>query len=50
MIICSRDRPAGLIECLRTLQQISYAPMEIIVVDNAPSDDATRQAVTDLAA
>ncbi len=49
VIICSRDRPAGLLECLRTLQQISYAPMEIIVVDNAPSDDATRQAVTELA-
>lgn len=48
VIICSRDRPAGLIECLRTLQQISYSPLEIIVVDNAPSDDATQQAVTEL--
>jgi glycosyltransferase involved in cell wall biosynthesis len=48
VIICSRDRPAGLLECLRTLQRVDYEPLEIIVVDNAPSDDATKHAVATL--
>jgi GT2 family glycosyltransferase len=45
IIICTRDRTTGLRECLRTLQQVAYDPVEIVVVDNAPSSDATRQAV-----
>jgi GT2 family glycosyltransferase len=49
IIVCTRDRTEGLRECLRTLQQVSYDPVEIIVVDNAPSGSATREAVTELA-
>jgi glycosyltransferase involved in cell wall biosynthesis len=46
IIVCTRDRTEGLQECLRTLQQVAYDPIEIIVVDNAPSGNATREAVT----
>jgi GT2 family glycosyltransferase len=49
IIICTRDRTKGLRECLRTLQQVTYDLIEIIVVDNAPSGDATREVVTALA-
>ena len=49
IIVCTRDRTEGLRECLRTLQQVTYDPIEIIVVDNAPSGNATREAVTALA-
>jgi glycosyltransferase involved in cell wall biosynthesis len=49
IIVCTRDRTKGLQECLRTLQQVSYDPIDIIVVDNAPSRSTTREAVTALA-
>jgi GT2 family glycosyltransferase len=49
IVVCTRDRTAGLRNCLSTLQRVSYDPVEIIVVDNAPSDTATRQAVAALA-
>jgi glycosyltransferase involved in cell wall biosynthesis len=49
IIVCTRDRTKGLRECLRTLQQVTYDPIEIIVVDNAPSVNTTKEAVTALA-
>ena len=49
IIVCTRDRTEGLRECLRTLQQVTYDPLEIIVVDNGPSENTTREAVTALA-
>lgn len=49
IIVCTRDRTKGLQECLRALQQVTYDPIEIIVVDNAPSGSTTREAVTALA-
>ena len=48
VIICSRDRAAGLAESVRTVQRCGYAPLEILVVDNAPSSDETRRVVTAL--
>jgi GT2 family glycosyltransferase len=45
IIVCTRDRPAILRECLEALQKVTYDPVEILVVDNAPTDDATRQVV-----
>lgn len=45
VIVCTRDRPAQLAKCLRYLLQLSEAPEEILVVDNAPTSDATRQVV-----
>jgi O-antigen biosynthesis protein len=49
IVVCTRDRATALQECLATLQRVTYHPIEIIVVDNAPSGDASRQAVTALA-
>ena len=47
--ICTKDRPEGLVRCLRSLREMECppgaAPVEVIVVDNAPSDGRTRAAV-----
>ena len=40
--VCTRDRPDALARCLDSLDQLEYAAFEILVVDNAPSSDATR--------
>ncbi|MBW4681909.1 MAG: glycosyltransferase [Microcoleus vaginatus WJT46-NPBG5] len=50
VIICTRDRPDQLVKCLFALQNLSTPPQEIIVVDNAPSSDATRQLVAEMPA
>lgn len=42
VIVCTRDRPGPLAWCLRSLHELSPAPQEIVVVDNAPPDDRTR--------
>lgn len=47
--IPTRNRAALLRDCLQTLMQVSYAPLEILVVDNAPSDQSTRDLVVELA-
>jgi GT2 family glycosyltransferase len=43
IVICTRNRPEQLARCLQSLQNLSQQPHEIIVVDNAPVDDATMQ-------
>lgn len=48
VVVCTRNRPAQLIRCLRSLQQLSPPPSEILVIDNAPSSDATRQLVAQM--
>jgi glycosyltransferase involved in cell wall biosynthesis len=45
VVVCTRNRPEYLAKCLRSLQNLSPPPQQIIVVDNAPNDDATRQLV-----
>jgi GT2 family glycosyltransferase len=37
-------------DCLTALQKVSYDPIEFIVVDNAPSDEATRDVVAEFSA
>ena len=49
VIICTRDRTKGLRQSLRSIQQVNYEPLEILVVDNAPTRDDTRELVTALA-
>lgn len=44
VVLCTRDRPDQLEECLRSLMAVRPRPFEVIVVDNAPSDDRTRSA------
>jgi GT2 family glycosyltransferase len=50
VVVCSRNRPAPLRDCLTALLQVSYDPIEFIVVDNAPSDEATRTIVAEFSA
>ncbi|WP_374977592.1 glycosyltransferase family 2 protein [Microbacterium trichothecenolyticum] len=42
VVVCTRDRGALLRESLGAIRGIDYPLMEIVVVDNAPSDDMTR--------
>ncbi len=42
--VCSRDRPEGLEQTLKSLQALDHE-CEILVVDNAPSSDATERLV-----
>jgi GT2 family glycosyltransferase len=49
IVVCTRDRPDVLQECLRELVLVKYAPLEILVVDNAPTRDITKKVVSELA-
>ncbi len=46
IVVATRDRPASLRICLRSLIELDYPDFEIVVVDNAPSSDETRRLVT----
>lgn len=48
VVVCTRNRSAQLATCLQSLLSLQYPFFEIIVVDNAPSDDATAQLVAHL--
>jgi len=50
VVVCTRDRPRHLTECLRGLQAVDYANIEILIVDNAPTSGATRNLVSEQAA
>ena len=41
--VCTRDRPELLATCLASLVASGAAPGDILVVDNAPSDDRSRE-------
>jgi GT2 family glycosyltransferase len=43
--VCTRNRPDDLARCLQALDCLTPPPAEIIVVDNAPSDNRTQQVV-----
>jgi O-antigen biosynthesis protein len=47
VVVCSRDRAGDLARCLESLNQLDYGPLDILVVDNAPSHDATERLVRD---
>ena len=49
VLVCTRNRPSLLRDCLRTLQRLSFEPFEVLVVDNAPSDSESRAIVTEMA-
>ena len=42
--VCTRGRPVELERCLTALRAVTYPNCEFIIVDNAPTDDATRTA------
>ena len=45
VVIATRDRPDSLLKCLDSLLLQTYSAMNIIVVDNAPSSNATADLV-----
>ncbi len=49
VVVATRDRPQLLQECLDSIFAGTLAPQQVIVVDNAPSDDRTKLVVTRLA-
>jgi O-antigen biosynthesis protein len=44
--ICTRDRTEGLRSCLDALNRLDYPNLDIVIIDNAPSSDATQTLVT----
>jgi len=50
VVICTRNRTAGLETVLRTFQRVDCELLEVLVVDNAPSGPATRELVAGLVA
>jgi GT2 family glycosyltransferase len=45
VVLCTRDRPEGAVTTVRTILAMEYPQLELIVVDNAPTSDATKNAV-----
>jgi len=45
VVLCTRDRTDLVLTALDGLTSLRYPSFEIVVVDNAPSSDATRDAV-----
>jgi GT2 family glycosyltransferase len=45
VVVCTRNRPDSVLVTLRGLADLRYAPFEVVLVDNAPSSDATKDAV-----
>jgi len=43
--VCTRDRTDNLTLCLDALNQLDYPNLDILIVDNAPSDDAIERLV-----
>ena len=43
--VCTRDRTADLAICLRALSNLNYPELDILIVDNAPSTDATERLI-----
>ena len=46
LVICTRNRTAHLKKCLDSLSSLSVPPQEVLVVDNAPDDQSTRELVS----
>jgi GT2 family glycosyltransferase len=45
VVVCTRDRADRLGACLDRLRALTHANLEILIVDNAPTDDSTRRVV-----
>src|SRR5262245_60252242 len=42
VIVCTRNRPEQLKQCLQGIRQLCYPDVDVIVVDNASDDDAAK--------
>lgn len=43
VVICTRDRPKLLDSCIAAVYRVGYPGLEVLVVDNAPTSDETRE-------
>jgi len=43
--VCTRNRPDDLARCLEAIAELDYPSFEVVVVDNAPSDNRTERLV-----
>jgi len=43
--VCTRERPQDLQRCLAAIAQLDYPHLDILVVDNAPTSEATKEFV-----
>ncbi|UQX87882.1 glycosyltransferase [Jatrophihabitans telluris] len=50
LVVCTRNRGEQLVACLNDLRELTYRNLDIIVVDNAPTDDSTRRYVDEASA
>ena len=39
--VCTRNRPEGVRRCIEAIERTTHADIELLIVDNAPADDAT---------
>jgi glycosyltransferase involved in cell wall biosynthesis len=44
--VCTRDNTAYLSSCLASLDRLDYPNLDILIIDNAPTSDATQRLVT----
>ena len=45
VVICTRNRARALQQCLQSLSRMRCQPAEIVIIDNAPSDNSTHEVV-----
>ncbi|WP_346289900.1 glycosyltransferase [Sphaerothrix gracilis] len=43
--VCTRDRPEDIDRCLAAIMQLDYPRLDLLVVDNAPTNDATQEII-----
>ncbi len=43
--VCTRDRPDDIAICLDAINQLDYPHLDILVIDNAPATEATKQII-----
>ena len=48
LVICTRNRPESLKRCLNSLTELTRQPMEILVVDNAPTSNEAYHVVSSM--
>jgi glycosyltransferase involved in cell wall biosynthesis len=49
VVVCTRNRAHALPDCLDSLKRLEHDAIDFIIVDNAPSDDSTREIVRKMA-
>jgi glycosyltransferase involved in cell wall biosynthesis len=48
VLIATRNRAHSLLRCLRSIARLDYPRLDVVIVDNAPSNDETAEAVASL--